>query len=498
MKHVGYTHLIHHAGIAAIQPAIVAEVRSVTRKEAIGSTVAVPAKLAPEPSDLLGHVLFALKHEGVNLQVLAQALPKISEPEIRSVFDASPNSQYLRKACFLWEHFTGQVIQRGVEEIRQAYVPLFDPKHYITGKGVKHPRWRVTFNGLGSLDYCVTVRRTDTIEALLGKNLLQEAADFTESLPKDILNRTLAWAYLHETKDSYAIENESPTDNKATRFVELLKQAHNPRDLDEDYLVDLQNAVISNVYSMAASFRTEQNYLSDGLRGALGVSYVPPTAELGRALMDELMALANQPPEDVDPLVLASIVSFGFVFIHPFMDGNGRLSRFLFHQVLCQTGGLKHGLVLPVSIVMRQNETDYLAVLQHFSEPARRFWDVTFIDENQFFFDFKGHESLYRYWDGTECVEFMAKATEQAIEHHLKDETVFLARYDEIYRRINQEFDVPNADLSRLVMFCLDQNGSISKNRRKQYQYKVPDGVFDALEVAYQAIAIEHTKDSTQ
>jgi len=85
--------------------------------------------------------------------------------------------------------------------------------------------------------------------------------------------------------------------------------------------------------------------------------------------MDDLMALANHPPEDVDPLVLASIIAFGFVSIHPFMDGNGRLSRFLFHQVLCERGALQNGLVLPVSIVMRQNETDYLSVLQTSPSP---------------------------------------------------------------------------------------------------------------------------------
>ena len=136
--------------------------------------------------------------------------------------------------------------------------------------------------------------------------------------------------------------------------MNLLKQAHSPRKLDEDYLVDLQNAVISNVFSQAVSFRTEQNYLSNGLRGALGVSYVPPAPELSRSLMEHLMVLANQQPEDTDPLVLASIVSFGFVFVHHFMDGNGRLSRFLFPQVLFQRRPLQNGLVLPVSHVLRQ------------------------------------------------------------------------------------------------------------------------------------------------
>ncbi|ERS81903.1 hypothetical protein Q667_19415 [Marinobacter sp. C1S70] len=92
VKYAGYAHLINQDSISAIAPAIIVEVRSVTRKETIGQTIAVPAKLVPAPDDRLGHVLFAIKHEGINLQVLAQALPAIPEPEIRQAFDAAPNS----------------------------------------------------------------------------------------------------------------------------------------------------------------------------------------------------------------------------------------------------------------------------------------------------------------------------------------------------------------------------------------------------------------------
>lgn len=488
MQPVGYSRLLQEVAVKALPPARRAEVRTVTRKEVIGQIMAIPASMAPEPDNLLGHVLFALKHEGVDLAILSQALPLIPEPVIRSAIDASPTSQYLRKACYLWEHFSGRCIRRHSDNLRTAYVPLFDPAQYVTVEGEKNNRWRVLFNGIGNLNYCVTLRRTDELQTLLGRNLLKQATEFTESLPRDIFNRALAWAYLHETRDSYAIEKESPSEDKASRFVNLLKQAHQPRPLDEDYLVELQNAVISNVYALAAAFRSEQNYLSNGLRGALGVTYVPPPPELGRDLMQQLMQLANEPPKDLDPLLLASLVSFGFVFIHPFMDGNGRLSRFLFHQVLCQRGALKHGLLLPVSVVLRQNEADYLATLQTFSEPARRFWEVTFIDEGHFAFGFVGHPSLYRYWDGTACAEFMLRATEQAIERHLKEEVLFLNRYDAIYRLIDQQFDIPNSILSRLVMFCLDQNGALSQNRRKQYQYQVPETVFDALEAAYQKV----------
>ena len=37
-------------------------------------------------------------------------------------------------------------------------------------------------------------------------------------------------------------------------------------------------------------------------------------------------------------------------------------------------------------------------------------------------------------------------------------------------------------------MFCLDQNGTLSQNRRKQYQHQVPEAVFDALEAAWREV----------
>ncbi|WP_353506183.1 Fic family protein [Variovorax brevis] len=40
------------------------------------------------------------------------------------------------------------------------------------------------------------------------------------------------------------------------------------------------------------------------------------------------------------PLMKAALASFGFVFLQPFVDGNGRLSRLLAHQSLNYTGAL--------------------------------------------------------------------------------------------------------------------------------------------------------------
>lgn len=481
--YAGYAYLANQDSIKALALEVTCRVMPINRKQLVENTIAIPASLKPADS-ILAHCLFALKHEGTNLQILAQALPLVNEMAMRTAFDASPTGKYIRMACFLWEHFTGQTINRTAALNRGSYVPLFDPQRYITTLGYKDKRWRIQFNGLGSLYYCVTVKRSERLTAALNKQPLEKTAAFTASLNPDMLSRALSWAYLSETRDSFAIEKELPDTGKTQRFTNLLRQAHQQRSIDEDYLIDLQNATLSNKIEWAGSFRQQQNYLSNG-PGALGVTYIPPPPALCRELMEEWMAWANDVPDDVDPLVLGAIIAFTFVFLHPFMDGNGRLSRFMFHHVLCQKGALSNGLILPVSAVLHDKERDYLAVLSAYSSQVREMWDVTYIDQDQITLDFKGDDAIYRYWDGTACAVLMAEASDEAIEQYIKREIAYLSRFDTLKKAINQQFDINDKDLSRLVMFCLDQNGRISQKRRDQYRYNVPVDVFDALEAEY-------------
>lgn len=254
--------------------------------------------------------------------------------------------------------------------------------------------------------------------------------------------------------------------------------------LSEDYLVRLQNAAVSNPLDLAVAFRHEQNYLSNGSRGAAGVTYLPPPPELCRELMGELMAFANNAASGIDPLVAAGVISFGFVLLHPFMDGNGRLSRFLVHHCLCRAGALENGLLLPVSVAMKREEKRYLHTLQDFSRPARELWEVRWLDAESLTFEFVGHPSIYRYWDATMAVAFTLEMARRALEVELHEETLFLARYDAVYKAVDERYDVRGSDLANLVMMCLSNNGVVSQNRRRQYQYTVPEAVFDYIEQA--------------
>lgn len=478
----GYAHLIETLQLCSTPLRRPARIEPVTRLQTIGDCLAVPARLAPAADDQLGHILFAIKNEGINLCLLAQVLPQIAPAQLIAELKQKPSSAFIRKVCFLWESLTGQRLETELSGRGNA-VPLFDPERYVTGPNVRNSRWRVDFNGLGSLHYCATVERTPELQALLERNILQSANEFIASLPPLMMDRAINWAYLHETENSYAIERESPSEDKAQRFVQLLRQAHEQHPLTEDYLVDLQNATISNPFDLAAAFRHLQNYLSNGLRGSAGVSYVPPEPELCRELMEALMDFANGPARQVDPLIAATVISFGFVFLHPFMDGNGRLSRFLIHHSLCQSGALQNGLLLPVSVAMKREEARYLQTLQSFSRPAREFWSVEWQDAEAFSFHFKGHPALYRYWDASECALFLLEMTQSALEVELRSETEFLGRYDRILAQVNQQYDVRGNLLSKLVMMCLDNGGTLSQNRRKQFRYEAASEVFDYIEV---------------
>lgn len=182
MAFAGYSYLIEAMSLSVCPLKRSAVVKPVTRISVIGDALAVPASVAPAEGDFLAHILFALKHEGTHLAVLAQALPRIPAESLLNELAKAPNGIYLRKACFLWEHFTALRLDHKIP-VRGAPAPLFDPVRYLTGPAVRNPRWRIDFNGLGSLDYCATVERNETIERLLDFDILGRSATFVSSLP---------------------------------------------------------------------------------------------------------------------------------------------------------------------------------------------------------------------------------------------------------------------------------------------------------------------------
>src|SRR5437879_9508428 len=60
--------------------------------------------------------------------------------------------------------------------------------------------------------------------------------------------------------------------------------------------------------------------------------------------------------DEQSPAVRAVLGHFAFVFIHPYMDGNGRIARFLMNAVLCAAG-------FPWTVIRLDQRPQYFAAL---------------------------------------------------------------------------------------------------------------------------------------
>lgn len=70
------------------------------------SQLFVPPRMAPDKNDLMAQLVFALKHEGINLEILSQVLPKLDSALLQQSLDNKPSSAVYRKIGWLWEEFT--------------------------------------------------------------------------------------------------------------------------------------------------------------------------------------------------------------------------------------------------------------------------------------------------------------------------------------------------------------------------------------------------------
>jgi hypothetical protein len=101
MTPVGYEFLRQTLQLTAFAPRCPALLKPVTRVEPTDGFLAIPQNVAPDSDDPLEHVLFALKHEGTDLQILAEALPKIEAGSLLAALRRSPTGAYIRTACYL-------------------------------------------------------------------------------------------------------------------------------------------------------------------------------------------------------------------------------------------------------------------------------------------------------------------------------------------------------------------------------------------------------------
>ncbi len=99
----------------------------------------------------------------------------------------------------------------------------------------------------------------------------------------------------------------------------------------------------------------------------LDAAYVPPPPSEIPPLIDDLIAFANENPEDLDPVSHAALIHAQFEAIHPYGDGNGRLGRVLVSRTL-RRWGVASRSTAPISMAIARDPGGYLAGLRLFEQ----------------------------------------------------------------------------------------------------------------------------------
>jgi hypothetical protein len=273
--------------------------------------------------------------------------------------------------------------------------------------------------------------------------------------------------------------------------VALLRGAAELQRITSADLIRLQNATVDDRFA-DSGWRTDQVYVGEQIDLARQrIHYIAPQpADVG-SLMDGLLTCARRLEDStVDAVVQAAVVSFGFVFIHPFSDGNGRLHRLLIHHILARRGFTPKGLIFPVSAVMLERRAEYDACLEAFSVPLMRLVDF---DEDEAGVVVVRNEiaGLYRFFDATPMAEALARWVEQTVKVEFRAELDFVVRFRETRRAIEAVTELPDRLMNLFIKVCLNNGGRLSASKRKHFSM-LSDGEIKAMEKAVK----EHMKTS--
>jgi Fic family protein len=425
------------------------------------------------PADTLeGQLVFAIKWEGIDLSVLAALFRAVTPGDVAAIVRAKKTGSFARRIWYLYEWLTGTELDVPTASQQLPFVRVVNPKQQVElDDGAPSIRHRVADNLPGTPLFCPMIRWTPALSAAAEKGLGTRAREIIGRTHKDLINRAAAFLLLSDSKSSFAIEGEKPSDARAARWAEAIKQAGTSA-LSVSELERLQRIVIGDARFVSLGLRQEGGFVGahDRETQAPIPDHISARAEDLKSLVTGIIQYVQRAVQRrIDPVIAAAAISFGFVYVHPFVDGNGRLHRWLVHHVLAATGYNPPGVVFPISAAILRRLPEYQAVLESYSAPLLPLieWRAT-RDGNVEVLNDTG--DYYRYFDATAHAEFLYSAVEQTVEQDLPDEVRFLEAFDRFAKAVKRIVEMPDRKIEQLRAF-LQQGGGHLSNRAREKEF---------------------------
>jgi len=423
-----------------------------------------------QPNETLyDQLVFALKYEGINLLFFKKLFEKLTPTEIETLVQIEPQGQYCRKIWFLYEWLFDTRLS--ISDLETGnYVPLLTSElQYAIEGGEKLKRYRIINNLPGTHDFCPLIRKTPKLEQYIASDLLAQNDRYLRGIHRDILLRTSAFLMLKDSKASFTIEGESPKSKRTARWAKAIGQA-GTIDLSKEELLRLQQVVIENERFVEMGLRTTGGFVGehDRITSEPIPDHISARWQDVEQLVDGMLSTYELlMKSEFSAVISAAAIAFGFVFIHPFEDGNGRIHRYLIHHILAKKQFTQQGIIFPVSASILNHMDDYRKVLESYSQPLLDFieWKETKkhnVDVQNETIDF------YRYFDATKQAEFLYDCVNDTIQNIIPDEINYLIKYDEFKQYLDDDFEMPDNTVALLIKFLEQNNGKLSKRAREK------------------------------
>jgi len=438
------------------------------------------------PDNPLKHLIFALNHEGLNLEIISGIFAKIPADTIQNYVNKQPTGKYERIVWYLYENLTGTKLS--IPDVKfDHYIDLLNTEEYYTCTPIPEKRYGINNNLLGDMRFCPFVRKTDSLKTIELKNLDHIARNIIKPYDHDIVVQTSNSLHKQETLASYDIGNNRPNKRRIDDTIEFSKNCKPEAVLTGEILIRLQNNLVDKEF-INTTYRKSQNYIGQSIDHKNQIiGYISPKPDV----VDELMAgLLNSTERmissNIHPIIIATTLSFGLLFIHPFRDGNGRLHRFLIHYILMRTKFTSQEIILPISGIMFANMQQYNAILAHFSKLViNAITDYDLSEEGVLTVN-QDTTSFYRYIDYTVETEYIAQCIDIIVTKNLKNELEFQKNYTVTKQKLSEIAEMPDQLYDLFILLVIQNKGKLAQAKRKAQFKKLSDDEIKRMELVVQ------------
>jgi len=510
--YVGFKWVAQHLNIEPVQPFSVESKIGTSRRTVVNPTREETYSASARPdATIAAHLTFGLKHELVNLEFLARLFNVMDQQVLEDWIRSEPTGAYARRAGFLFEWLTAR--QLGVPDAPSGnYIDALDAEEFVVApRSVNVQRWRVRDNLPGTREFCPTIRRTEAVRAVERYDCAV-ALDFLEvEFGTDILMRSAVWLSIKESRASFAIEHEEKQVDRVKRFAAVMERRCG--QTDDPLLLETLTELQTEILGAATRYGVRQSPVIVGHTHGFDdiVDYIGPPWERAGELLDGLRRSMSK-TIGVSSILRASLASFGFVYIHPMIDGNGRISRFLVNDVLRRDGAVPDPFILPISATITNKTKEragYDRALETLSRPLLAKYRDNYhfgaeyicADGVRSNFHFNAYDDAmptWRYPDLTHQTEYIGEVIRLTIEVEMSKEASYLRDVEQAREGVKNILEGPNSDIDQIIRSVRENGWKVSNKLIKAFTPLADPAMAEAVVAAVRNVfdpEVEGTED---